>query len=161
MTRIKAKDPHPDLKLFLVCSNGGHFFEMMALDPLWSRFSRTWVTFRSPYTERTLDRETVVWAFQPTNRNLPNFVRNFVLAWKVLRREHPDVIVSAGAGVSVPFVYAGHLLGIPSVYIESLTRVRTLSLSGKLVYPVVKRFLVQWPDLAERYGKAEYWGSVR
>jgi len=103
----------------------------------------------------------VVWACHPTNRNIPNFLRNLVLALKVLRRERPGLIISAGAGVSVPFIYAGRVLGIPSVYIESWARIRSLSLSGKLVYPFVKRFLVQWPDLAQKYRKAEFRGSVR
>lgn len=35
-----------------------------------------------------------------------------------------------------------------SVYIESWARVRTLSLSGRILKPLVDRFLVQWPQLA-------------
>lgn len=160
MPRHRVMESNPEFRLLLVCSSGGHFFEMMALFPLWRKFTRTWATFRSPDTEFALKGETVVWAFSPTNRNIPNFLRNLVLAFKVLRRERPGLIVSAGAGVSVSFIYAGCLLGIPSIYIESLTRIRDLSLSGKLVYPFVKRFLVQWPDLAKKYGKAEFRGSI-
>ncbi len=149
-----------DFKLLLVCSSGGHFSEIRALDALWRKYERTWVTFRAPDTESALHGETAVWAFQPTNRNLPNFVWNFVLAVKVLRKERPGLIVAGGAGVAVPFVYAGRLLRIPSVYIESLTRVHALSLSGKLVYPFVRHFLVQWPGLAAKHGKAEYRGNL-
>ena len=36
-----------------------------------------------------------------------------------------------------------------SVYIESWARVRTLSLSGKILRWMVGRFLVQWPGLAD------------
>ena len=39
-----------------------------------------------------------------------------------------------------------------SVYIESWARVKTLSLSGRLLKPFVDRFLVQWPQLVEREG---------
>ena len=35
-----------------------------------------------------------------------------------------------------------------SIYIESWARVRTLSLSGRILKPLVDRFLVQWPQLA-------------
>ncbi len=150
----------PGFKLLLVCSSGGHFSELRALDALWRGYDRTWVTFRAPDTEPALEGERAVWAFHPTNRNLPNFARNFVLALKVLRKERPGLIVSAGAGVSVPFIYAGRLLRIPSVYIESLTRVHDLSLSGKLVYPFVRHFLVQWPGLAAKHKKAEYRGNL-
>jgi UDP-N-acetylglucosamine:LPS N-acetylglucosamine transferase len=100
------------------------------------------------------------WAFHPTNRNLKNFVRNFFLALELLRRERPDLILSTGAGVSVPFIYAGRLNGIPCLYLESLARVTTLSLSAKLVYPFVSALLVQWPELAEKFRKAQFRGQV-
>lgn len=104
--------------------------------------------------------ESVCWAYQPTNRNFKNFIRNFILALKVLPKEKPDFIISTGAGISVPFIYVGRILGIVCVYLESLARVRTLSLSGKLVYPVVNTFLVQWPELADKYKKAKFQGQV-
>ena len=43
------------------------------------------------------------------------------------------------------------LLGLPSpqlVYIESWARVRSLSLTARLVRPFVDRFIVQWPEAA-------------
>lgn len=107
-----------------------------------------------------LQEESVRWAYQPTNRKVINCLRNFVLALRILPREKPDLIISSGAGVSVPFIYAGRLLGIPCLYLESLTRVKTLSLSAKLVYPVVDVLLVQWPGLAARYKKARFHGRV-
>jgi hypothetical protein len=54
----------------------------------------------------------------------------------------------------------GKILGIKTIYIESLTRVRTLSLSGRLVYPVAQYILVQWPELAYKYKKAIFRGQV-
>ena len=47
----------------------------------------------------------------PTNRNLKNLIRNTFLAIKVLRKERPDVIISSGAAVAVPFFYIGKLMG--------------------------------------------------
>ncbi len=38
----------------------------------------------------------------PTNRNLINLVKNTFLAFKILRDEKPDVIISSGAAVAVP-----------------------------------------------------------
>jgi hypothetical protein len=43
------------------------------------------------------------------------------------------------------------LFGLPSpqlVYIESWARVRSLSLTARLVRPFVDRFVVQWPEAA-------------
>jgi hypothetical protein len=48
-----------------------------------------------------------------------------------------------------------HHLLYRTIFIESICRVKTLSLSGKLVYPIVDSFMVHWPNLMERYGMVE------
>ncbi|EGC42171.1 glycosyl transferase [Histoplasma capsulatum var. duboisii H88] len=51
-----------------------------------------------------------------------------------------------------------------TVFVESWARVTTLSLSGKIVLPLVDRFLVQWDGLAGRSswlgGKTEFVGAL-
>jgi beta-1,4-N-acetylglucosaminyltransferase len=48
-----------------------------------------------------------------------------------------------------------------TIFIESWARVKTLSLSGKILLPLVDRFLVQWPELKGKGGgKAEYVGAL-
>jgi UDP-N-acetylglucosamine:LPS N-acetylglucosamine transferase len=86
-------------------------------------------------------------------------LRNLPVAWRVIRRHDPDVILSTGAGLAVPFFWVGRLLGRRCVYCESLTRVNSLSLSGWLVYLVSDAFLVQWPG-AQRLRRSRYVGTV-
>ena len=148
------------MKFCLVCSSGGHFLQLYELRNLWEDHERFWVTFPGNDTQFLLNNEMKYWAFHPTNRNIKNLINNFFLAFNLLRKEKPDIIISTGAGVSVPFFYVGKLLGIKTVYIESLSRVERLSLTGKLVYPIVGFLLVQWPELAEKYKKALFKGSV-
>jgi beta-1,4-N-acetylglucosaminyltransferase len=38
--------------------------------------------------------------------------------------------------------------------------VKGLSLSGRLLYPIADRFVVQWPQLAELHPRAEYLGRI-
>jgi len=139
------------MKLCLVCSSGGHFMEMQSLRLMWEGYDRFWVTFPTEDTRSFLGDERKYWAYFPTNRNLRNFFRNFLLALRVLLKERPEVIVTTGAAVAVPFVYAGKILGITTIYVESLTRVKELSLSGKLVYSFADHLLVQWPKIRGRY----------
>lgn len=148
------------MKICLVCSSGGHFLELHSLDELWRRYDRCWVTFRTMDTVSLLAGERVYWAHRPTTRNIPNLLRNLAVAARVLPREKPDAIISSGAGVAVPFIYLGRALGMTTIYIESLTRTRNLSLTGRLVYPVAHRFLVQWPELAARFRRARFEGQV-
>jgi len=146
-------------KVCLVCSSGGHLFSMYLLQDIWNNYERIWVTHNSHDTEYFLSNETVYKAYYPTDRNIINSIKNFFLALRVLRKEKPAIILSTGAGVSVPFIYAGWLLGIKTVFVEAMTRVQDLSLSAKLVYPVVKNLYVQYPELATRYTKAQYKGQ--
>lgn len=143
------------MKLLLISSTGGHFNALCQLAPFWSQHDRTWVTFKSATTERFLANESVRWAFGPTNRNIPNLLRNLKLAVSVICGDRPDMVVSTGAGVAVPFIFLAKMMGIKTVFIESFTRVDDLSLSAKLVLPFIDTLYVQWEQLQVRYPQAE------
>ncbi len=142
------------MKILLVCSSGGHFNALTQLEAFWGQHDRRWVTFRSPSTESCLREETTYWAYHPTNRNIPNLIRNLGLAWRVLRCERPDLVLSTGAGVAVPFIILARLMGTQTVFVESITRVTQLSLSARLILPFLTVLYVHWPRLANRYRKA-------
>jgi beta-1,4-N-acetylglucosaminyltransferase len=146
------------MRALLVCSPGGHLQQMLALEPAWRDMERSWVTLDGPDVEYLLAEEEVVIGHGPTNRSLLNLFRNTALAWRVLRRERPDAVLSTGAGLAVPFFLVGRLLRIRLVYVESVTE--SISLSGRLVYPLASRFFAQWPASAEKLRRAEYAGGV-
>jgi UDP-N-acetylglucosamine:LPS N-acetylglucosamine transferase len=143
------------MKVLLVCSSGGHFKALQQLHPFWEKHERVWVTFFTVTTEAALTGETVYWAYSPTNRNLPNLLKNLLLAFKILQQSRPDVIISTGAGIAVPFLMLGKLFGSQTVFIESITRTQTLSLSAKLALPFLSVLYVHWPQLQARYPQAE------
>ncbi len=147
-------------EIALVASSGGHLYELWSLREFAGPRSRFWVSFDTEDARHLLRGEKTYWAYHPTNRSIVNFLKNILLALRVLRRERPACLVSTGAGVGVSFIYAARLLGIRTVYLESFTRITDLSLSGRLVYPVVNLFLVQWEHLARRYPRALYRGAV-
>jgi beta-1,4-N-acetylglucosaminyltransferase len=140
----------PAQRVLLVTSPGGHLLQMLDLEPAWRDLDRTWVTLSLENAVDLLDGEEVVTGHGPTSRNVPNFIRNLVLAWRTVRARNPDVILSTGAALAVPFFIVGKLHGCRLVYVESLTRVRRLSLSGRLIYPLADAIFVQWPQAARR-----------
>ena len=146
--------------VMLVCSSGGHLLQLAALRPAWEHLSRVWITFDKADARSLLAGERVIHACGPTNRSLKNLVRNTVVAWREVRRIRPAAIVTTGAGVAVPFAWAGRVFGIPVVYIESFTRIDEPSLSLKLIRPAATRVYVQWPELANRVPGARYVGNV-
>ncbi|MBE9046994.1 UDP-N-acetylglucosamine--LPS N-acetylglucosamine transferase [Pleurocapsales cyanobacterium LEGE 10410] len=143
------------MKILLVCSAGGHFRSMQELQLFWKTHERVWVTFDSSTTKTALDAEKVYWAWSPTNRNLPNLVRNFLLAWQVVFQERPQLVISTGAGVAVPFLILAKVLGSRTAFIESITRVKQLSLSARLALPFLDALYVRWRELQVRYPRAE------
>lgn len=143
------------MKVLLISSTGGHFQALLKLHTFWRKHDCCWVTFKSGSTEQILSGEKVYWANGPTNRNLPNLIRNFWLAFQVIRQEQPQLVLSTGAGVAVPFIVIAKLAGIQTAFIESFTRVKELSLSAKLVLPFLDVVYVQWQQLANKYPKAE------
>jgi UDP-N-acetylglucosamine:LPS N-acetylglucosamine transferase len=148
------------MDVLLVCSPGGHLQQMLALEPAWRGLDRAWVTLPGADVGYLLADERVTIGNGPTNRSLRNLALNLGLAWRLLRRDRPRAILSTGAGLAVPFFAIGKLLGIRLVYVESVTRIETISLSGRLVYRLADRFFVQWPQAAERRRRAVYAGSV-
>lgn len=139
------------MKLCLVTSSGGHLFHLHLMERFWKKYERVWVASKKEDALHLLENERVYWAFYPTPRNLKNLIRNAGLAWKVLRRERPDVIVSAGSAVAVPFFYLGKLFGCTLVFIEVYDRISTPTLTGKLVYPITDLFIVQWEEQRKFY----------
>ncbi|MGB7417341.1 MAG: hypothetical protein WA902_24305 [Thermosynechococcaceae cyanobacterium] len=99
------------MKVLLVCSSGGHFKALQQLKPFWSQHDRRWVTFNTPTTAAYCSEagESTIWAYSPTNRNIPNLLRNLGLAVRVLRQYQPDIILTTGAGVAVPFLILQYL----------------------------------------------------
>jgi beta-1,4-N-acetylglucosaminyltransferase len=83
-------------------------------------------------------------------------------------RTRPQLLLCNGPGTCVPVVLAALVLDILGltrtriVFIESICRVKTLSISGRLLYGLLwkQRFLVQWPELALKYPRATYIGQL-
>jgi beta-1,4-N-acetylglucosaminyltransferase len=148
------------VKLLLVCSSGGHLLLLHQLRPWWEKHDRSWVTFDKTDARSLLEGERLDLAHHPTQRNLPNLVRNLRLAWRVLRRERPDVLVSTGAGVAFPFFVLAKPLGIKTVYVEAYERMDRASLTGRMCYPICDLMVLQWEEQRRFYPRGELVGAL-
>lgn len=118
------------------------------------------MTFDQADARSKLDGEVVVPAHHPTTRSAKNLLRNLVLAVRVMRRFKPDVVISSGAGVAVPFFLLARLTGVPTVYVEVYDRIDSRTLTGRLCHPLSSRFLTQWPAQADAYPSSTLIGPV-
>lgn len=148
------------MKICLVGSSGGHLIQLYELKQWWSKHDRFWVTFDKQDSRSLLEDEQKYWCFHPTNRSIKNLIKNTFLAVKILKREKPDIIISTGAAPAIPFFYIGKLIGCKLVYIEVYDRIDSPTLTGKLVYPIADKFVLQWEDQKSFYPKGEVWGGI-
>lgn len=148
------------MKVCLVGSSGGHLTHLYMLKQFWQDKERFWVTFDKEDARSLLNGEKIIPCYYPTNRSIKALLINTKLAWKTLRTEKPDLIISSGAAVAVPFFYLGKLLGTKTVYIEVFDRIDKPTMTGRLVYPVTDRFIVEWEEMKRVYPKAINLGSI-
>jgi beta-1,4-N-acetylglucosaminyltransferase len=78
----------------------------------------------------------------------------------VLLRVRPAAIVSTGPAIAVPVSILGKLLGARIIFVETGSRVKTLSLTGRIMYRWADLFFVQWPQLKESLPRAIYAGRL-
>ena len=130
---MKKKD---EIKVCLVGSSGGHLTHLYMLKPFWKDKNRFWVTFDKEDARSLLEGEKVYPCYFPTNRSIKALIKNTKIAWDVLHKEKPDLIISCGAAVAVPFFYIGKMMGAKLVYIEVFDRIDKPTMTGKMVYPI-------------------------
>ena len=133
---------------------------LYCLKDFWKNYERFWVTFDKEDSKSLLKSEKMFTCSYPTNRNVKNLIKNTIQAIKLLKKERPELIISSGAAVAVPFFYIGKLLGAKVVYIEVFDRVDRPTLTGKMVYPITDLFIVQWEEMKKVYPESVVLGSV-
>lgn len=148
------------MKVCLVGSSGGHLTHLYMLKPFWQEMNRVWVTFDKEDAKSLLDGERMYPCYFPTNRSIKALIKNTKLAFNILKHEKPDLIISSGAAVAVPFFYVGKLFGAKTIYIEVFDRIDKPTVTGKIVYPIADKFIVEWEEMKKVYPKAINLGSI-
>lgn len=148
------------MKVCLVSSSGGHLTHLYMLKPFWEDKERVWVTFDKEDARSLLEGEKMHPCYFPTNRSFKALIINTFRAIKILRNEKPDLIISSGAAVAVPFFFVGKLMGAKLVYLEVFDRIDHSTVTGRLVYPLSDLFIVQWEEMKKIYPKAINLGSM-
>jgi len=145
------------MKICIVSSCGGHLTELRALKPVYNRYEHFYVLNDLVLLPNDMQGRT--YFIQHSERDALFFV-NLWDAWCILWKEKPNLILSTGAGPVVPFALVGRLFRIPSVFIETFTRVVEPSLTGRIMYYLADRFFYQWKPLGVFFPKGIYGGPL-
>ena len=147
------------VNICIACSSGGHLNQAQKLSSVWEGKNHFFITERRC---NGLDLAKVERAYfiTPARRKFHRLIISFLQTLRIFFIERPTVIISTGAEIGFPPMVLGLLFFRKVIYIETFARVDDLSLTGKLLYPFVKNFYVQWEPLVKKYKKAKYLGSL-
>lgn len=150
------------IKICFISSTGGHFEQIRQLKKVAEQFDHYYILPMSNSTKNFNEKKYLINKFSRNNK----FTFPFLFFWTSLQqlfiyiKEHPDVIITTGAGIAYPTCRIGKLFGSKVIYIESFARMKTLNVTGKKLYPYADLFIVQWKELLKLVPKAIYKGWI-
>ncbi|MDE6209331.1 MAG: polysaccharide biosynthesis protein [Lachnospiraceae bacterium] len=159
-----SKNIRKNHKICFAASSGGHLEEISRLVEIKDKYDSFLVTEKGSFDELHFCNN-VVHVCQ-INRKEITFIFKFfwliLVAFKVIIKEKPDIIISTGALATVPFCMVGKLLRKKIIYIESFARVDIPSLTGKIMYKLklANLFIVQWEDMLQYFPNAILGGKI-
>ena len=146
------------MKICIVSSCGGHLTEVRCLLPAYFRFEHFYVLNDKVLLPPDMKGRTYFIAHSERDWK---FFLNLWEAFLILRKERPQVILSTGAGPAVPFCIVGRLLfRVRVVFVETITRIRAPSLTGRLMYFFSHDFFYQWEPLRSFFPKGIFGGPL-
>lgn len=149
-------------RICLACSAGGHLRELqLAVGTIPDDYHCYWLTQKTTSTIDYLrDKEHVFLKnFQPTQKW--TLIVNCIQAiwWVLLKR--PDVVITSGAGITVPTVFfAKKLLKSKVIFINSAADVTHPSRTPVWIEKYADLFLVQWEDMLKVFPNATCCGVL-
>lgn len=146
------------VKICFVSSSGGHYEQLRQLKPLLNKYDGIWITEKTDFSCRAdyylpATGSNDIWVIW---RMMIMGIKTFYIWLK----EKPDILVTTGALIAVPFLLLSKLFGKRSVYIETFARVKDGSRAGKLGYRLADLFIYQWEELESVYPNGVYGGSI-
>lgn len=89
------------------------------------------------------------------------YLKTMMRLIRLFRTEKIDMVVTNGAQLSIPAVIGAKLIGIKTVFLDTVIRVNMPNWSARACYPFADIFLVQHEGMKNKYGrKAKYIGGV-
>lgn len=148
------------LTICLASSAGGHLSQLLQIAPV-CRGNEIFCVTTKEEIRAKLQEYGPTTVVGECNRQHPFLVlKVFYRCLKVILKNKPDVVISTGAAAGCMICFLGKIFGAKVLWLDSITNVEKPSLSGRMVRHIADLFLVQWPELAEKYKNAEYVGEV-
>ena len=144
-------------KVLFISSTGGHLSEIMQLKKMFKDYdyhiitekTKSNISMKNKYKDRI---NFLVYGTKDHMLTYPfKLIYNCFKSLFLYFRIHPDYIITTGAHTAGPMCLIGKIFGSKVIYIETFANINTKTITGRLLYPVADRFIVQWPSMTKIY----------
>jgi UDP-N-acetylglucosamine:LPS N-acetylglucosamine transferase len=148
------------LHICLAASAGGHISQLLKLASCWDGY-KTFCVTTTEVMRDNLGKLGEVYVVGECNRQHPiRVIAVFFRCIRIILKEKPNVVISTGAAAGCMLCFLGKIIGAKVVWVDSITNVERISLSGRMVRYIADLFMVQWPELANKHKNVEFVGTV-
>ena len=129
-----------------MASGGGHWVQLLRLQPAFEGCDVTFVTVRESYRTQVAGFRFVA-VNDATRWNKLSLLRLAIRMLGIVLTIRPDVVVSTGAAPGYFALRFGRWLGARTLWIDSIANVEEVSLSGRRISRHVDAAFTQWTHL--------------
>lgn len=145
-------------RILAISSGGGHWVQLLRLRPAFEGADVVFATVNEGYRADVGEGEFRVIC----DGNRSNKLALARSAWSIIRlllSVRPEVVITTGAAPGYFAVRFGKLLGMRTIWVDSIANAEELSMSGSKAGGCVDLWLTQWAHLATADGP-KCFGSV-
>ena len=153
-------------KVLFISSTGGHLNELLQLKSMFSEYDYCLVTEKTKSNLYLKDQygDRVHFLIYGTKHHMLTYpfklLANCFISLYYYFRFQPDYIITTGVHTAGPMCCIGKLFGSKVIYIETFANMVTKTATGKLLYPICDKFVVQWESMKKIYPKADFGGWI-
>jgi UDP-N-acetylglucosamine:LPS N-acetylglucosamine transferase len=141
------------VKVCVTCSAGGHLQELLEVLPD-NLYNIYLVTFKSAINSNSLVRFREIYLVQDASKRGWRLFLCLLKSIIIFAIERPKIIISSGAGVSIPTLVLAWLFRRGILYLELSCQISAPSKTGKFAYKIATRFYIQHSSLLKFYPDA-------
>jgi UDP-N-acetylglucosamine:LPS N-acetylglucosamine transferase len=135
------------MKVVAIASVGGHWVELLRLMPAFAGMELVFVSTRASLAATVAENK--FYTIPDANRwNKFRLVVVFLKVFKIIYNEKPGAVISTGAAPGLMGLAVAKILGIKTIWVDTIASAGKLSMSGRIARKFADRIYTQWPNLA-------------
>ena len=152
--------------VMFISSTGGHLNELLQLKDMFSHYDYCLITEKTKSNLYLKDqyKGKVHFLIYGTKHHILIYpfklLLNCFISLFYYIKYKPDYIITTGVHTAGPMCCLGKILGSKIIYIETFANMVTKTATGKLLYPISDKFIVQWESMKKIYPKADFGGWI-